>query len=63
MANRNTKIGGPDYTEEGLKPSDQNDTNADIIDLAAVGVAQNAYQIYQSNGVFDNNDFLVNPVL
>ena len=34
MAIRNTKLGGTDFTEEGLKPSDFNDTNDAIIDNA-----------------------------
>jgi len=58
MAIRSNLLGGTDYSEEGLKPSDQNGTNDAIIDFAGKGIAQNAYQTLQANNVFDNKDFL-----
>jgi len=58
MANRNTKLGGTNWTEEGLKPTDINDTNDTIVGYAGIGIAQNAYQVLQSNNVFENKNFL-----
>jgi len=59
MANiRNTKLGGTNYTEEGLKPSDVNVTNDAIIEYAGKGVAQNAYMTLQANNIFVNQDAL-----
>lgn len=58
MAARNNNLGGNDYTRESPTWQDANDTNNAILSFAGVGIAQNAYQILQSNNVFDNKDYL-----
>ena len=60
MAIRNDKFkSGNDWGEEGLRPTtDLNPTINAVINLAAKGQAQNAYQTLQANDVFDNKDFL-----
>lgn len=59
MAIKNNKLGGTDYSTPTarVKPTDLNDTNDAIINTV-IGHAQNAYQILQSNNIFENKDFL-----
>ena len=62
MVVRNLKLGGTNWAEEGLRPTDINDTFDATIDegkKVSIGVAQNAYQILQANDVFENKDALM----
>jgi hypothetical protein len=59
MAIRKAKLGGTDFVDgEVLYDYDLDDTQDAILNMAGIGIAQNAYQILQANNVFDNKDFL-----
>lgn len=53
------KLGGTDWGEEGLRPtSDLVPTLNEMLDFAALGHAQHAYQALEAAGSFTNRDFL-----
>lgn len=55
MAIRLSKLGGTDFTEEGLKPTtDLVPTLEGVLSVAAVGVAENSYKMLQVADVFTN---------
>lgn len=59
MAIRNAKLGGTDFVEEGLKPSEFNATNDAIIDehrTIATNVAESAYKTLKAAGSFENGE-------
>jgi len=58
MANRNDLLGGTDWTEEGLKPTDLNDTFDKVLLSSGIIVGQGAYKTLQANNVFVNEDYI-----
>lgn len=58
MAIRNTLLGGTDYAEEGLKPSDINGTFDATLNYTGKGIAQNAFSTIKAAGAFTNEDSL-----
>lgn len=62
MASRNSKLGTTDFTEEGLKPSELNDTFDSVIDLSVIGHGQLPYEIIRNTGSFDNKNYFFSDI-
>ena len=58
ILNSKFKDGADRVFGSGGVSADENETDDVIIDFIGCGIAQNAYQILQSNNVFENKDFL-----